>query len=48
MNDDDLAVNDRLTFEVESTGDDGEFVDPVVAVSRVGATIISVDAKLDA
>src|SRR4051794_39931658 len=48
MNDDHLPVDDRLTRDVESSGNDGEPVDPVMAVTCKGLTIVAIDVELDA
>jgi hypothetical protein len=48
MDDDDLAVDDRLPFDGEGAGNDREPVDPVMAVAGEGLTIVAVDVELDA
>lgn len=42
MDDDNLAVDDGLTFDIKGAGDPRELADPVVAVARVRAAIVSV------
>src|SRR6478735_5639017 len=48
VDDDHLAVDDRLTRDVEGAGNDREPVDPVMAVAGEGLAVLAVEVELDA
>ncbi len=48
VDDHNLSVNDGLVWKVEGAGNDGETLNPVVAVAGEGLAGVAVEVKLDA